>query len=109
MLKRITISDRYYQKNMKIREFGYELLKYLMEHSNVYKVNHNLSNVWDDDGVFPNENPKYCIILKSDVAEDMANEIEEFIDEQDFRIPFIVEVYAPNVVEVEGIYYSLSK
>lgn len=101
----IEIASREYQRQMEIRDFDNELLKYLMEHPKVDKVNHNLSDVWDEDSLFPNKNPKYCIILKSNVSEDMIVEIEEFVHRKDSRISYIVEDYAPNVIEVEGIYY----
>ena len=104
-MKNISIGERECQRQMRIRDFSNELLKYLTEHSNVYKVSHNLSELWDDESLIPNENPKYCIILKNDVSEDMIVEIEDFINEKSSRISYIVEEYAPNVIEVEGIYY----
>lgn len=107
-MKKINISKKEYQRQMEIRNISNELLKYMMEHSNVDKVNHNLSNVWDNESLIPNENPKYCIILKNDVSEDVIVEIEDFIHEKSSRIPYMVEEYAPNVVKIEGIYYPLT-
>jgi TRAP-type uncharacterized transport system substrate-binding protein len=104
----INISEKENQRQMEIRDFSNELLKYLTEHSNVYKVNHNLSDVWDNESLIPNINPKYCIILKNDVSEDVIVEIEDFIHEKSSRIPYMVEEYAPNVVKIEGIYYPLT-
>lgn len=107
-MKQINISKKEYQRQMEIRNISNELLKYMMEHSNVDKVNHNLSNVWDNESLIPNENPKYSAILKNDVSEDVIVEIENFIHEKSSRIPYIVEKYAPNVVKIEGIYYPLT-
>lgn len=107
-MNRIIISEKENQRQMEIRDFSNELLKYLTEHSNVYKVNHNLSDVWDNESLIPNINPKYCIILKNDVSEDVIVEIEDFIHEKSSRIPYMVEEYAPNVVKIEGIYYPLT-
>lgn len=107
-MKKINISKKEYQRQMEIRNISNELLKYMMEHSNVDKVNHNLSNVWDNESLIPNENPKYSAILKNDVSEDVIVEIEDFIHEKSSRIPYMVEEYAPNVVKIEGIYYPLT-
>lgn len=107
-MNRIIISEKENQRQMEIRDFSNELLKYLTEHSNVYKVNHNLSDVWDNESLIPNINPKYCIILKNDVSDDVIVEIENFIHEKSSRIPYIVEKSVPNMVEVEGVYYPLS-
>lgn len=107
-MKQINISKKEYQRQMEIRNISNELLKYMMEHSNVDKVNHNLSNVWDNESLIPNENPKYSAILKNDVSEDVIVEIEDFIHEKSSRIPYMVEEYAPNVVKIEGIYYPLT-
>lgn len=107
-MNRIIISEKENQRQMEIRDFSNELLKYLTEHSNVYKVNHNLYDVWDNESLIPNINPKYCIILKNDVSDDVIVEIENFIHEKSSRIPYIVEKSVPNMVEVEGVYYPLS-
>lgn len=93
---------------MEIRDFSNELLKYLTEHLNVYKVSHNLSEVWDEKSFLPIENPKYFVKLKSNVSEGMIVEIEDFIHIKSSRIPYMVEEYAPNVVKIEGIYYPLT-
>lgn len=107
-MQKMIISEKENQRQMEIRDFSNELLKYLTEHSNVYKVTHNLSEVWDDESLLPNENPKYCVKLKSNVSEDMIVEIEDFIHEKSSRIPYILEKSVPNMVEVEGVYYPLS-
>lgn len=104
-MKTIIISEKESQRQIEIRDFSNELLKYLTEHSNVYKVSHNLSEVWDGESLLPNENPKYCVKLKSNVSEDMIVEIEDFIHIKSSRISYIVEECASNIIEIEGIYY----
>lgn len=101
----INISEKEYQRQMRIREFSYELLSFLEKHSIVYKVGHNLSEVWDEDSLLPNKNPKYLIVLNSEVSEEITVEINDFINRMDSRISYIVEEYASNVIEIEGIYY----
>lgn len=105
IMKTIDIAEREYQRQMRIREFGYELLSFLKEHSTVYKVEHNLSEVWDEDSLLPNKNPKYLIVLKGAVSSEITVEIDDFINRMDSRISYIVEEYASNVIEIEGIYY----
>ena len=101
----IEIASRECQRQMEIRDFGNELLKYLTEHPKIDKVNHNLSDVWDNESLIPNINPKYFIVLKSEVSSEILVEINDFINRMDSRISYVVGEYAPNVIEVEGIYY----
>lgn len=104
-MQKIIISEKEIQRQMEIREFSYKLLSFLEDNSTVYKVEHNLSEVWGEDSLLPNINPKYFIVLKSEVSSEILVEINDFINRMDSRISYVVGEYAPNVIEVEGIYY----
>ena len=105
MLKRITISDRYYQKNMKIREFNNELYQFVTEHLNLKESRTNHFEIYEEDSIFPNDNPKMWFLLNRDVVDEDIKLILSFIEKyNEGGLNYIVN-NTEKEIEIKGLYF----